>query len=65
MDRVDRQLHVEHHLFPLTSSSIATGSVVVAVVSGVMHVKWVKNNNYSGSAERRGCCDPLTHTVTF
>ena len=30
MDRVDHQLHVEH-LFSLTASSIATGSVVVAV----------------------------------
>jgi len=37
MDRVDRQLHVEHHLFPLTSSSIATGSVVVAVVVVAVH----------------------------
>ena len=34
MDRVDHQLHVEHHLFQNASSrrSIATGSVVVAVV---------------------------------
>ena len=39
MDRVDHQLHVEH-LFSLTASRIATGSVVVAVVVVAVHCSY-------------------------